>query len=66
MEASLYKFILERMERPLIESVLNRTEGNQSKAAKILGINRNTLNSKIKKIGIEIGKWKKIDFKGKT
>lgn len=50
----LYKFTLEAVERPLIESVLNRTEGNQFKAAEILGINRNTLRAKIKKLGIRI------------
>ena len=55
----LYKFILEAVEKPLIENVLDKTRGNQSKVAKILGINRNTLHSKIKKLGIEIARWKK-------
>jgi Fis family transcriptional regulator len=50
----LYRFILATIEKPLIESVLNRTCGNQSKAAKFLGINRNTLHSKIKKLGIKV------------
>lgn len=58
-EKELYKFVLEAVEKPLIESVLNRTEGNQLKAAEILGINRNTLHSKIKKLGIEVKRWKK-------
>ncbi len=58
-EKELYKFILAAVERPLIESVLNRTGGNQLKAAEILGINRNTLRAKIRKLGIEITKWKK-------
>jgi DNA-binding protein Fis len=58
-EKELYKFMLAAVERPLIESVLNRTEGNQLKAAQILGINRNTLHSKIKKLGIEVTKWKR-------
>ncbi|MBU0959440.1 MAG: helix-turn-helix domain-containing protein, partial [Nanoarchaeota archaeon] len=38
------------IEKPLIENILYRTEGNQLKAAKILGINRNTLHTKIKKL----------------
>ena len=58
-EKQLYRFILAQVEKPLIENVLYRTEGNQFKAAKILGINRNTLHSKIKKLGIEIIRWKK-------
>lgn len=50
----LYRFILATIEKPLMESVLNRTCGNQSKAAKFLGINRNTLHSKIKKLGVKV------------
>ena len=49
----LYKVTVEDMEKSLISSVLERTEGNQLKAAKILGINRNTLRTKIKKLGIK-------------
>lgn len=54
----LYKSILEVIEKPLIEDVLERTEGNQLKAAKILGINRNTIRAKIKKLSIDLAKWK--------
>ena len=54
----LYKSILEAVEKPLIEDVLERTEGNQLKAAKILGINRNTIRTKIKKLSIDVSKWK--------
>ena len=48
----LYKSILEILEKPLIEHILERTAGNQLKAARILGINRNTIRTKIKKLGI--------------
>ena len=54
----LHKSILEAVEKPLIEDVLERTEGNQLKAAKILGINRNTIRTKIKKLSIDVSKWK--------
>ena len=54
----LYKSILEAVEKPLIEDVLERTEGNQLKAADILGINRNTIRTKIKKLSIDVAKWK--------
>ena len=43
----LYNIIMARVEVPLIKLVLERTERNQSKAARILGINRNTLKKKI-------------------
>jgi len=49
----LYKSVLEVLEKPMLERVLERTDGNQLKAAKILGINRNTMRAKIKKLGID-------------
>jgi two-component system nitrogen regulation response regulator GlnG len=52
----LYGLILEQMERPLIRFVLEKTRGNQVKAAEILGINRNTLRKKIQELEIEIRK----------
>ncbi len=54
----LYKSILDIVEKPIIENILERTDGNQIKAARILGINRNTMRSKIKKLGISIHRWK--------
>jgi len=54
----LYKTILEAIEKPLLEQTLERCEGNQLKAARILGINRNTMRAKIKKLGINVDKWK--------
>jgi DNA-binding protein Fis len=55
----LYKSVLEAVEKPLIEQTLERTEGNQIKAARILGINRNTMRSKIRKLGINTQQYKK-------
>jgi len=54
--SNLYHHIQERVERPLIEIVLERTQGNQIRAAALLGINRNTLRKKITELGIELPK----------
>lgn len=54
----LYKSVVEAVEKPLLEQTLERTEGNQLKAARILGLNRNTLRVKIKKLGINVNRWK--------
>ncbi len=54
----LYDSIITEIEKPLIESVLKETEGNQLKAAKILGINRNTLHVKLRKLGIKLSDFK--------
>ena len=54
----LYKSVLEAVEKPLLEQTLGRCEGNQLKAARILGINRNTMRTKIKKLGIDVTRWK--------
>lgn len=45
--ANLYGLVLAEVEKPLIEMVLQLTNGNQSKAAKILGISRGTLRKKM-------------------
>jgi two-component system nitrogen regulation response regulator GlnG len=57
---NLYKSLLERIEKPIIEHILERSEGNQLKAARILGMNRNTIRSKIKRLGIDASRWKII------
>ena len=58
VSGALYRSMLEKIEKPLFEQVLEFTEGNQLKAAKILGINRNTMRTKIRKLGIDVLKWK--------
>jgi DNA-binding NtrC family response regulator len=50
----LYETVLAEVEKSLFTIVLNETEGNQLQASKILGINRNTLRSKIKEYKIRI------------
>ena len=52
----VYHAILRRIERPLLEAVLDYTDGNQLRAAKLLGINRNTLRKKILDLGIDVPK----------
>ena len=44
----LYEFVMGEVERPLFKVVMDYTDGNQSLAAGILGINRGTLRKKLK------------------
>ena len=50
----VYRRVLDQVERPLLEAVLARTEGNQIRAAALLGINRNTLRKKIAELRIQL------------
>ena len=49
----LFRLVMEQVEPPMIEAVLARTRGNQSRAAQMLGINRGTLRKKIKLYGLD-------------
>jgi Fis family transcriptional regulator len=49
---SLHRRLLEQVEPPLIEETLSYTSGNQTRAARILGMTRNTLRSKMRAYGI--------------
>lgn len=51
---AIYEMVLKNVERPMLELVLDRAEGNQSIAAQMLGINRNTLRKKIKSLKIKM------------
>ena len=44
----LHDLIIGAVEQPLVQMVLEKTNGNQTQAANILGLNRNTLRKKIK------------------
>jgi two-component system, NtrC family, nitrogen regulation response regulator GlnG len=49
----LYDKVVQRVERPLFELVLQHTGGNQVKASEILGLNRNTLRKKLAELALE-------------
>ena len=46
--AAVYDMVLARVEKPLLEIVLDYAGGNQTRAAEVLGLNRNTLRKKMK------------------
>lgn len=48
-DGGLYDRVLQEVERPLLEQVMQRCQGNQLKAAAMLGINRNTLRKKLRR-----------------
>ncbi|HEY8353991.1 MAG TPA: Fis family transcriptional regulator [Methylophilaceae bacterium] len=50
---AVYEMVLHCMEKPLLEYIMQRAGGNQSKAAEILGLNRNTLRKKLQQHNIQ-------------
>lgn len=55
----LYDRILCEVEKPLIELSLAATRGNQIRAARLLGVNRNTLRKKIQRLKIPVKRARK-------
>ena len=47
--SNIYRLVIDEVERPLMDVMMEYTKGNQSKAAKYLGINRATLRTKLKR-----------------
>ena len=43
----VYDMVLHSVEKPLLIYIMNYAQGNQTRAAKILGLNRNTLRKKL-------------------
>ncbi|GGD92593.1 nitrogen regulation protein NR(I) [Tsuneonella deserti] len=52
-EGEIYDSAIAQLERPLFEYALSRTRGNQLRAARLLGINRNTLRKRLTDLGID-------------
>src|SRR3954464_10279870 len=52
-EGEIYQLVIDQIERALIERALTKCGNVKTKAADYLGINRNTLNKKVKDLGIE-------------
>lgn len=48
----VYQLVLKQVEPPLLRCVMAQCDGNQSKAAQILGLNRNTLRKKLLEYGL--------------
>ncbi|HUL42478.1 MAG TPA: helix-turn-helix domain-containing protein [Burkholderiales bacterium] len=44
---AIYDMVIRSIEKPLLELVLHRAKGNQTHAAQMLGLNRNTLRKKM-------------------
>ncbi|MGA2582687.1 MAG: sigma 54-interacting transcriptional regulator [Tepidisphaeraceae bacterium] len=52
-EGEIYQLVIDQIEHALIDRALGKCGGVKTKAADFLGINRNTLNKKVKDLGIE-------------
>ncbi|MBF0471783.1 MAG: Fis family transcriptional regulator [Gammaproteobacteria bacterium] len=50
---NLYQFFIDEIERPLFQCVMNKCNHNQTRAAEMLGISRNTLRKKLQQYQIE-------------
>ena len=50
---AIYEMVMKNVEKPMIETVLGQAKGNQTLAAQMLGINRNTLRSKMQQLRIK-------------
>jgi len=46
--SNLYNMVLQQIEQPLMEIVMEHVDGNQSRAAECMGLNRGTLRKKLK------------------
>ena len=50
---AIYDMVLGCVEKPMLEFILHKVGGNQSKAAEVLGLNRNTLRKKMAQYKLE-------------
>ena len=50
--SNIYDMVVLAVEKPMLELIMSRTDSNQSQAADMLGINRNTLRKKLQQHGL--------------
>lgn len=48
----VYQMVIQEVEKPLLQVVMQFSDQNQSKASRVLGINRNTLRKKLDQYGL--------------
>jgi Fis family transcriptional regulator len=51
--SNLYRLVMTEVEAPLLESVMQYSGGNQTRAAALLGISRSTLRKKLSQYGLD-------------
>ena len=49
----IYDMVVAAVEKPMLEVVMFQAHGNQTRAAELLGLNRNTLRKKLQQHGID-------------
>ena len=55
---NIYQLVMDETEKVLIEKALDYAYGNQLVAARFLGVNRNTIRNKIRRLNIRVEKFK--------
>ena len=51
--SGIYNMVVNAVEKPMLEVVMNQAQGNQTRAAELLGMNRNTLRKKLQQHGLD-------------
>jgi Fis family transcriptional regulator len=51
--SGIYEMVVAAVEKPMLEVVMGQAQGNQTRAAQLLGVNRNTLRKKLKQHGLD-------------
>jgi Fis family transcriptional regulator len=49
----IYDMVVNAVEKPMLEIVMLQAQGNQTRAAELLGLNRNTLRKKLQQHGLD-------------